>query len=110
MITGSIFNALKGTSDEFEVTRILGALGTVIYSVIAPVFVAIGVIDNVSLTEFSLTYPAGLAACLGSTAGAVSLKDRHVATSKVIQQTGAVPVAASHGPQVRTSEMPEAIS
>lgn len=91
VITGSIFNALKGISDEFEITRILGALGTTIYAVIAPVFVAVGVIDNVSLTEFSLAYPAGLAACIGATAGSVALKDRNVATSKVIQQTGSAP-------------------
>lgn len=106
MISGSIFNALKGISDEFEVTRILGALGTVVYTIIAPVFVAIGVIDNVTLTEFSLTYPAGLTACLAATAGAVAWKDKGVATSKVIQQTGAVPTPATTGPQVPTRDLP----
>jgi hypothetical protein len=50
--------------------------------------VALGVIKNVSLTEFCLSYPAGLAACVGATAGAIAVKDRNVATAtKVISDT-----------------------
>lgn len=84
-------NALKGIGGEFEVQRILGALGTTVYTVTAPVFVATGTIKDVSLTEFSLAFPAGLAACIGATAGAIALKDRNVASAKVIEQTGAPP-------------------
>lgn len=84
-----ILNALKGISGEFEVQRILGAVGTLIYTVVAPLFVAIGTIKNVSLTEFCLAYPSGLAACVGATAGAIALKDRNVA--KAINDTSAMP-------------------
>jgi hypothetical protein len=84
----SILNALRGISGEFEVQRILGAAGTLIYAMTAPAFVALGVIKNVSLTEFCLSYPAGLAACVGATAGAIAVKDRNVATAtKVISDT-----------------------
>ena len=37
----------------------------------APIFVATGIIKDVSLTEFSIAFPAGLAACIGATAGAI---------------------------------------
>lgn len=96
----NILNALKGIGGEFEVQRVLGAFGTLTYSITAPAFVAVGVIKDVSLTEFSLAFPAGLAACIGATAGSIALKDRNVATSKVIEQTGAVPAAPPAGPRV----------
>lgn len=103
----SILNALKGIGGEYEVQRVLGAFGTLAYSITAPVFVAVGTIKDVSLTEFSLAFPAGLAACIGATAGAISLKDRNVAASKVIEQTGAVPTAPPAGPSVRPGTMDE---
>lgn len=103
----SILNALKGIGGEFEVQRILGAAGTVVYTVTAPIFVAAEVIKNVSFTEFALSYPAGLGACIGATAGAIALKDRHVASARVIQETGAVPTKAPAGAQVPTREMEE---
>lgn len=96
----SLFNALRGISGEFEVQRILGALGTIVYVVAGPTFMAIDVIKDVSLTEFSLAYPTGLAACIGATAGAIALKDRQVATAKVIEATGAVPAPPPAGPRV----------
>lgn len=101
----SILNALKGIGGEYEVQRVLGAFGSITYTVAAPAFVAVGVIKDVSLTEFSLAFPAGLAACIGATAGAIALKDRNVATSKVIEQTGAVPTAPPAGPRVHQEAM-----
>lgn len=95
----SILNALKGITNEYEVQRVLGAFGTVVYASAAPVFVAVGIIKDVSLTEFSLAFPAGLAACIGATAGAIALKDRQTATAKVIEQTGAQPGQAALGAQ-----------
>ena len=104
-----ILNALKGIGGEYEVQRVLGALGTITYTFSAPIFVAVGVIKGVSLTEFSLAYPAGLAACIGATAGAIAYKDRSVAAAKVIEQTGAVPAAPPAGPKVPTDGLtPEA--
>lgn len=78
----SILNALRGIGGEFEIQRVLGAAGTIVYVVAAPVFIALDIIGDVSMTEFSLAYPAGLAACIGSTAGAIALKDRNVAKAK----------------------------
>lgn len=50
--------------------------------------------------QCSLAYPSGLAACVGATAGAIALKDRQVATAKVIADTGAVPAPPPAGPPV----------
>lgn len=96
----SILGALKGIGGEFEVQRILGAFGTVGYAVCAPLFVFLDIIKAVSFTEFCLAYPSGLAACIGATAGAIALKDRQVATAKVISETGAVPAPPPAGPPV----------
>lgn len=91
----NILNALKGITGQFEVQRILGAAGTLVYTAAAPIFVATGIIKGVSFTEFCLAFPSGLAACVGASAGAIALKDRQVAAaSKVINETqppGTVP-------------------
>ena len=92
----SIFNALRGVTGEFEVQRILGGLGTVTYIVAVPMFVATGVIRDVSVTEFCLAYPAGLAACVGATAGAIALKDRQTAKAKT-ETVAAQNAATEHG-------------
>lgn len=89
MIPG-LSNALKGIGGEYEIQRILGALGTVTYILTAPALLWARIIEA-SFEAFCLAYPAGLAACIGATAGAIALKDRGVATAKVIEQTGAVP-------------------
>lgn len=84
-MTGGLTNALRGIGGEFEIQRILGTLGTVVYTLITPAFVALRVIENVSLTEFAIGYPAGLAACIGATAGSIALKDRQVAAAKATE-------------------------
>lgn len=94
----SILAALRGITGEYEVQRVLGALGTTVYCFAVPIFVAAGTIKNVSVTEFCLAYPGGLAACIGASAGAIALKDRNVATAKVIEQTGAIPAKPPAGP------------
>lgn len=106
----SILNALKGIGGEFEVQRVLGAIGTLTYSIVAPVFVAVGVIKDVSFTEFCLAYPGGLGACIGATAGAIAWKDKSVASAKVIEQTGAVPAPPPAGPSVKPGSMDEPAS
>jgi hypothetical protein len=90
MFTG-LSNALKGIGGDYEVQRLLGAIGTLTYTFTVPAFVVTGVIKNTSVTEFCLAYPGGLAACIGATAGAIALKDRNTATSKVITETGSMP-------------------
>lgn len=96
----NILNALKGIGGEYEVQRVLGALGTLTYVASVPLFVATRVIKDVSVTEFCIAYPGGLAACITATAGAIALKDRNVAASKVVERTGAVPAAPPAGPRV----------
>ena len=85
MIRG-LSNALRGIGGEYELQRILGALGTLTYTIAVPAFVALGKFGDVSTTEFCLAYPGGLAACIGATAGAIALKDRNVASAKVIEK------------------------
>lgn len=81
----SIFNALKGIGGEYEVQRILGAVGTLTYIVSAPAFVWAGVVQA-SFEAFCLAFPTGLAACIGATAGAIALKDRNVAQARQTEQ------------------------
>lgn len=101
-----LLNALKGSGGEFEVQRVLGAVGTLTYIVAAPVFVAVGKFGHVSVTEFCLAYPGGLAACIGATAGSIALKDRQVAAAQIIRETGAVPAAPPAGPKVPVEPKP----
>ena len=77
----TILNALKGINGDFEVQRVLGAFGTVVFTVSVPVLVATGVIQA-SLEGFCLAYPAGIASLVATTAGAIALKDRQVAKAK----------------------------
>lgn len=77
----TILNALKGIGGEFEVQRILGAFGSVVFIVSAPALVWAGKI-TASFDSFCLAYPAGIATCIGATAGAIALKDRQVAKAK----------------------------
>lgn len=81
----SLMNMFRGIGGEFEVQRVLGAVGTLTYTFAVPLFVALGTIRDVSVTEFCLAYPGGLAACVGATAGAIALKDRNVAQAKVTE-------------------------
>lgn len=99
MIFSGLSNAFKGLGGEYEVQRLLGAIGTLTYTFTVPAFVVTGVIKNTSVTEFCLAYPGGLAACIGATAGAIALKDRNTATSKVITETGSKPPSQSPDPQ-----------
>ena len=101
----SILNMLRGIGGEYEVQRVLGALGTTVYAAAVPAFVAAGTIKEVSVTEFCLAYPAGLAACIGATAGAIRLKDQGVANAKVTEQSGAVPAAPPAGPAPDPSKL-----
>lgn len=77
-----VLNALKGIGGEYEVQRILGAFGSVVFIISAPALVWAGKI-TASFDSFCLAYPTGIAACIGATAGAIALKDRQVAKAKI---------------------------
>ena len=83
-------NALKGIGGEYEIQRILGAFGSITFIISAPALVWSGKIVA-SFDSFCLAYPAGIAACIGATAGAIAIKDRNVAAAKVVQATGSNP-------------------
>lgn len=100
-----ILNALKGIGGEYEVQRVLGAVGTLAYTVTAPAFVATGVIKDVSFAEFCAAFPFGLASCIGATAGAIAWKDKAVAAAKVTESTGAIPAPPPAGPRAPAGEL-----
>lgn len=77
----NISSALKGIDGGFEIQRIIGAFGSVVYIIAAPALVLTGKIEA-SFDSFCLAYPAGIATCIGATAGAIALKDRNVARAK----------------------------
>jgi len=83
----TILNALKGVTGEFEIQRVLGATGTIVYIFTAPALVWAKIVA-VSFEGFCLAFPAGLAACVGATAGAIALKDRQVARAKGVEREG----------------------
>lgn len=93
----NILEAFKSRG-EFEVNRSIGGIGGFVYIIAAPALVATGIIKGVTFTEFCLAFPAGLATVVGGTAGAVALKDRSVATSKIISDTGSAPGLAAPAP------------
>ena len=105
MLTG-LTSALRGIGGEFEINRVCGAFGTLAYIIGAHAFVGWNMAKGqpFSLTEYCLAFPGGLAVCVGAIAGAVAVKDRNVATAKVIADTGAVPTPPPAGPPVPTQE------
>ena len=105
MMTG-LTNALRGLGGEFEINRVVGAIGGLAYIVGANVFVAINLANGkeFNVTEYCLAFPGGLAVVVGAIAGAVSVKDRNVAVAKTISETGAVPAPPPAGPPVPVEE------
>ncbi len=96
----SILNALKGIGGEFELNRVIGAFGGIVYTIAAPAFVAYELIAKertFDLVAFCTAFPAGLAVIVGATAGAVALKDRNVAVAKAKEAETAATVAQTEG-------------
>lgn len=106
---GGLTNALRGIGGEFELNRLVGFFGGVVYVIGAHVFVGYEVFwlgRGFDVTAYCLAFPGGLAVVAGGTAAAVSIKDRNVASAKIIEQTGAVPTPAKDGAQVPTGDPP----
>jgi hypothetical protein len=79
------FNLLRGIGGDFEINRVLGAVGTFAYIVGAHAFEAYDVIwkgNDFNVTAYCLAFPGGLGVAVASIAGAVALKDRNVAVAK----------------------------
>jgi hypothetical protein len=94
MIAG-FSEALRGANGGYELNRVNGFLGGLAYVVCGNV---VAFITGASLTEYCLAFPAGLAAVVGGSSLAVSIKDKAVASAKVIETTGAVPTPPPAGP------------
>ena len=107
-MTWKINNALKGIGGEFEVNRLLTALGGVVYIIGAPAFQAWTIHTGhvFDITAFCLAYPAGIAAITGGGALAIAHKDKNVASAKVTELTGAVPTPALDGARVPAGPPP----
>lgn len=82
----NITEALKGAGGDFEINRVVGALGATAYIIGANAFMAWDVLHlghPFDVTAYCLAFPTGLGVAVGSIAGAVALKDRGVATAKL---------------------------
>lgn len=100
MMFGSI---LKTANGEFEINRVVGAVGSLFYIAGTHIFMGYDLFvrdRSFDVTAYCLAFPGGLAVAVGAIAGAVTLKDRGVATAKIITDTGAVPTAPPAGPPV----------
>lgn len=87
-------NLLRGTGGEYELNRVVGFFGGIVYVIAANFFVWYRVVwkeDEFDLIGYCTAFPAGLAVVAGGTAAAIAIKDRNVASSKVIAQTGSKP-------------------
>lgn len=82
-------NALRGIGGEYELNRVVGALGGVAYIGGANIFIAWSMVKGYEfdLVVYCTAFPAGLAVVVGSIAGAVTWKDKGVASAKVIEST-----------------------
>lgn len=101
-------HALRGIGGEYEAIRVLGALGILAYIVCANAFVAWHMRNGhpFDVTAYCIAFPSGLGAAIAAVAGSVAIKDRNVASAKVIQQTGAVPTPALDGARVPQGDPP----
>lgn len=85
----NLSSMLKGIGGEFEINRVVGAVGGLSYIVCANAFQAWAIHRGAQfdLTAYCLSFPAGLGVAVGSIAGAVALKDRNVAKAKADDPT-----------------------
>ena len=84
----ALSNMLRGITGEFEVTRVVGAVGATAYIICANGFVAWNVLHGgqvFNVAEYCLAFPAGLGVAVGAIAGAAAVKDRNVATARATQ-------------------------
>lgn len=83
----NILDALKGVGNQFEINRVVGAVGSLAYIVGANAFVAWGMYRGAAfdVTAYCLAFPSGLGVAVGAIAGAVAIKDRGVAAAKATQ-------------------------
>lgn len=83
----NIASALKGIGGDYEINRLVGAIGALTYIIGAHAFEAWDVLARgrpFDLAAYCVAFPTGLTVVVGGIAGAVALKDRSVATARTI--------------------------
>jgi hypothetical protein len=86
MLTG-LSHALKGSTGQYELSRVVGFVGGMSYIAGAHAFVAWEMArgGHFDLVAYCAAFPGGLAIAAGGTAVAVAVKDRNVATAKATE-------------------------
>ncbi len=104
MLTG-FTQALKGINGAFELNRLVGFFGGLVYVICANIFVGYEVFwlgKSFDITAYCLAFPGGLAMIAGGTAGAIAWKDKAVASARVTEATGSKPAEPPEpAPQVQ---------
>lgn len=101
MVKG-LSHALKGIGGNYEINRLIGGIGGIVFIIGVHVFVGYEVFylgKEFDLVTYCFAFPGGIAGIAGGTAGAVALKDRNVASARVIQETGSVPAKPPECPE-----------
>lgn len=103
---------IRGINGELELNRVAGALGHLTFIVSVPAFTAwsIHLHGEFDITAYCLAFGGGLATLFGGNALATAVKDRNVASAKVIEATGskpATPPAPAPTPQPEIAEAGE---
>jgi hypothetical protein len=94
----SLSAMLKGISGEFEINRVIGAVGALAYIIGAVALTAFEVMWRgrpFDLVAWCTAFPTGLGIAVGAIAGAVAIKDRSVAAARQAG-TAAGTAAAAH--------------
>jgi hypothetical protein len=86
-----LLNILRGITGHLEITRVLGALGVLIYLLAVHVFVGYTVFylgKAFDVVAYCAAFPAGFAIIIGTVSAAAGIKDRNVAAAQVTRDTG----------------------
>ncbi len=98
-------DVLKGINGGYELNRLVGFFGGIVYVVAANVFVGYEVFwkgREFDIINYCLAFPGGLAVIAGGTAGAIAWKDKAVASARVTEATGSKPAEPPQpAPQVQ---------
>lgn len=93
----SIANTLKGITGQFEITRVLGAIGVAIYIVAANGFEAWTIFGQgkaFDVVAYCAAFPTGLGIAIAVISEAAGRKDKAVAAAQTVMDTGALPTGA----------------
>lgn len=96
-----ITEILKGVTGNYEINRVVGAIGSLAYILCANLFQGYEVFwrkQAFDVTAYCLAFPGGLAVAVGSIGVAVAIKDKAVASARVTENTNTIPAPPPAGP------------